>query len=544
MPESFDEAFPGGFEECVRTLGSEPSVDDPEALCGWLAEHGFEEIAGSEVEDVLVSLDVEFVSVVEEPAQNSEWLLAKSADASVESWDPQTTPLHNSEVLIKQSEEGEDGPAEKKAWAAVLTPEPDAHGDIVPDPEIEEAAHGYLKNYRKVDEDHNLLDGTGIPIESYIVRDGPETFTTPEGETKTHQPGTWIMGVELTADAWEGVKNGDYTGFSIYGGGNSLDPDSLLTDEQLDRVREMKQVSKELVPGSFSFEEEDAATLVSEAFGMEGETHEHEGGIMPGPSHEAFVEFLSTEMSDDDGDEDDGEDSGEDDEEEVEDGYDSGDEEQTDEHGPDDEDDEDDEEKAEWKDDEDPCWDGYVMVGTKVDENGNEVPRCVPEEDAEAMAKNSGDGNNSNMTDNETDGKLDELLDRTEDIGTTVEEVKKSVDTLDSRVDELEEWKKSVVGEATDEDDDDTGAAESDEDLSEEEVEEIAANAAEDAAEEGAQKALAKFLGLDDDGTDLDDLDDEEVVRKAKQTVGTDSAIESGSGEEVDLSFSGITENL
>jgi hypothetical protein len=29
----------------------------------------------------------------------------------------------------------------------------------------------------------------------------------------------------------------------------------------------------------------------------------------------------------------------------------------------------------------DPCWDGYTMVGTKVDESGNEVPRCVPDDD-------------------------------------------------------------------------------------------------------------------------------------------------------------------
>jgi acyl carrier protein phosphodiesterase len=32
---------------------------------------------------------------------------------------------------------------------------------------------------------------------------------------------------------------------------------------------------------------------------------------------------------------------------------------------------------------EDPCWDGYVMVGQKTDENGNQVPNCVPEEDAD-----------------------------------------------------------------------------------------------------------------------------------------------------------------
>jgi len=34
-------------------------------------------------------------------------------------------------------------------------------------------------------------------------------------------------------------------------------------------------------------------------------------------------------------------------------------------------------------DEEDPCWDGYVMVGTKIDQAGNEVPNCVPEEDAD-----------------------------------------------------------------------------------------------------------------------------------------------------------------
>lgn len=35
------------------------------------------------------------------------------------------------------------------------------------------------------------------------------------------------------------------------------------------------------------------------------------------------------------------------------------------------------------EDEEDPCWEGYTMVGKKTDENGNEVPNCVPEEDAE-----------------------------------------------------------------------------------------------------------------------------------------------------------------
>jgi len=34
-------------------------------------------------------------------------------------------------------------------------------------------------------------------------------------------------------------------------------------------------------------------------------------------------------------------------------------------------------------DEDDPCWDGYTMVGQKVDENGNEVPNCVPDDDVD-----------------------------------------------------------------------------------------------------------------------------------------------------------------
>ena len=29
---------------------------------------------------------------------------------------------------------------------------------------------------------------------------------------------------------------------------------------------------------------------------------------------------------------------------------------------------------------EDPCWSGYTQYGTKTDENGREVPNCIPDE--------------------------------------------------------------------------------------------------------------------------------------------------------------------
>ena len=260
MPDSFDEAFPEGIDECVRTLADEPSVDDPEELCGWLREHGFEAIAeaSEEVQDILLDLSVEYVSVVDEPAQASEWILAKSASPADSGrtfrWGVENSPLllknrHRNDEAETDEEEAEDAP-ERKVWAAVLVPgEADAQGDLIPEPEIERAAHDYLKNYRKVDEDHNLLDGAGVPIESYIIRGSPETFDLPGGGERTYPEGTWIMGVELSESAWKRVEEGDLTGFSIYGGAASLDPAHLLTEEQaaaLKRYRYRRALEKQV----------------------------------------------------------------------------------------------------------------------------------------------------------------------------------------------------------------------------------------------------------------------------------------------------------
>lgn len=34
------------------------------------------------------------------------------------------------------------------------------------------------------------------------------------------------------------------------------------------------------------------------------------------------------------------------------------------------------------EDEEDPCWDGYTMVGTKM-QDGEEVPNCVPDDEVD-----------------------------------------------------------------------------------------------------------------------------------------------------------------
>jgi hypothetical protein len=40
--------------------------------------------------------------------------------------------------------------------------------------------------------------------------------------------------------------------------------------------------------------------------------------------------------------------------------------------------------REDWQlNEDDPCWEGYTMVGMKQGEGGEEVPNCVPDEDAE-----------------------------------------------------------------------------------------------------------------------------------------------------------------
>lgn len=60
------------------------------------------------------------------------------------------------------------------------------------------------------------------------------------------------------------------------------------------------------------------------------------------------------------------------------------------------------------KEGEDPCWDGYTMVGTKKGDNGEDVPDCVPEEDADNYQKESVEDEMADpeITDKESDWYL------------------------------------------------------------------------------------------------------------------------------------------
>ena len=258
--EEVSKPLPGGsFEACVRRFEDDGEVDDPEALCGWLetqADKGNEVVTSwdpeedtledlvdalsdPEAEKVLQELTVTYVSGVENPAQDSHWLMAKDADAHGADWGVSAPLLlrkgtfsldtHGEGDEDDEEDNPEEGEEEQKAWAPVLIPnETDKQGDVIPPHEIEQAAHNFLANFRKIDTDHDLMDGKGVPIESWTLKEST-TFSLPNGEESREYPaGTWMLGVQFNDEAWSRVKSGELQGFSIYGEAENTPVEEIL----------------------------------------------------------------------------------------------------------------------------------------------------------------------------------------------------------------------------------------------------------------------------------------------------------------------------
>ncbi len=253
MPEEHAEQQKpvGPFEDheaCVAHFEGDPEVDDPDALCQWMEQNAGKSAVQEyqpdqdEVEQlvqamkdpaassVLTDLEVTFVSGVEDPAQDSQWVMAKDAAESAGADWGVTAPL----VLQKGTAialDDEQEQAQQKAWAPVLIPnETDKQGDVIPPEAIEKAAHDFLSQFRNIDTDHDLLEGKGTPIESWTLKEGG-TFTLPDGsESREYPKGTWMLGVEFSDQAWDRIKSGELTGFSIYGEATEHSVSELLGD--------------------------------------------------------------------------------------------------------------------------------------------------------------------------------------------------------------------------------------------------------------------------------------------------------------------------
>ena len=224
-----------GFEDFDACLRENADKEDPEAFCAWLQEEAKDALSDPNADTVLTRLTTEFVSSVGNPAQDSEWLIFKDASADRRKAAQVERPYVFAEpedVASKAADvdvRAQNGEGERQiAYAAVLIPNRvDKQGDVIPPYVVERSAHEYMAEYRKMDSDHDLQDGAGTPVESWILKENQD-FDLPDGGSVTYPEGTWVIGKRFTDDEWERVKSGELTGFSIYGGAEAIDVEDLV----------------------------------------------------------------------------------------------------------------------------------------------------------------------------------------------------------------------------------------------------------------------------------------------------------------------------
>ncbi|MFP7465663.1 XkdF-like putative serine protease domain-containing protein [Bacillus safensis] len=87
----------------------------------------------------------------------------------------------------------------------------DAHGDYMTTEEIEKAAHGFLKDAREIDKQHDFQGGVGEVVESYIA---PSDFEMGDEVIKK---GSWVLVTKASEEIWNQIQKGEITGYSMAG---------------------------------------------------------------------------------------------------------------------------------------------------------------------------------------------------------------------------------------------------------------------------------------------------------------------------------------
>jgi len=360
------------FDDCLATMQDEEGHDreSAENICGALqaeakSDHGnVDELrrALANGSGLIADVGVDLVSGVDVPAVDSKWVMTKSEDCDGHDY------RADSRLVLAKADDRDDDRDERISYAAAMIPrEPDKEGDVVATPTVEQAARDFLKSGGGVDTDHSLIDGEGEVVESWVLKQERE-FDLPGGATETYGAGTWMVGIEWGADAWDRIQRGELTGLSIYGMADHVPlarsveaPTAGGCLEAAEWAQARREVAKDVtVPFAdesvvqILYASRNVAAKAARRFGFEGDpeeiTHRHEyDGTehwMPAPSHEEYVSAYN-EYAEADG------------------------------FGPL----EDGEIVAASlsKDEEDPCWEGYTMVGT--DENGD--PNCVPDDEVD-----------------------------------------------------------------------------------------------------------------------------------------------------------------
>lgn len=151
----------------------------------------------------LKNAKITHVSYVDKGANKKTFFLTKSAEE----------PTFTKQVkLYTKSDE------QQLVYGVVYEPlVEDAHGDFMTAPEIEKAAHIFLKDARNIDTQHDFQTGVGEVVESYVA---PVDFTIGE---QLITKGSWVLVTKATEEVWEKIKKGEITGYSMAGIAESIE---------------------------------------------------------------------------------------------------------------------------------------------------------------------------------------------------------------------------------------------------------------------------------------------------------------------------------
>ncbi|MCY8420287.1 XkdF-like putative serine protease domain-containing protein [Bacillus inaquosorum] len=146
----------------------------------------------------LVNAKITHVSYVDKAANQKQFFFMKS--------EKQPDFQKEVKVLAKEADE------QKLVYGIVYEPDTvDAHGDFMTAAEIEKAAHGFLKDAREIDKQHDFQGGVGEVVESYVA---PADF---EMNGETIKKGSWVLVTKASEEVWEEIKKGEITGYSMAG---------------------------------------------------------------------------------------------------------------------------------------------------------------------------------------------------------------------------------------------------------------------------------------------------------------------------------------
>lgn len=146
----------------------------------------------------LTNATITHVSYVDKAANKKQFFLTKS----------EKQPTFNKEVKIVTKSDD----AQQLVYGVVYEPEVvDAHGDFMKSEEIEKAAHGFMKDARNIDKQHEFESGMGEVVESYVA---PADFTVGEA---TITKGSWVLVTKASDEVWESIQKGEVTGYSMAG---------------------------------------------------------------------------------------------------------------------------------------------------------------------------------------------------------------------------------------------------------------------------------------------------------------------------------------